>query len=86
MLAMRVAILGVGRLGAFHAKVLSLMTEIAELRVYDADQERAKEVATSLAASAASTIDEALKGVDSAVIVTPPTRMRRSSSAVSTPA
>jgi myo-inositol 2-dehydrogenase/D-chiro-inositol 1-dehydrogenase len=71
MRAMRVAILGVGRLGAFHAKVLSDMTDIAELRVYDADQGRAKDTAQSLAASAAPTVDDALKGVDAAVIVTP---------------
>jgi myo-inositol 2-dehydrogenase/D-chiro-inositol 1-dehydrogenase len=47
------------------------MTEVEELRVYDADKARAKEVATSLAALAAATVDEAVKGVDAAVIVTP---------------
>ena len=68
---MRVAILGVGRLGAFHAKVLSETKDVDELRVYDADAARAKEVAGSLGARAAATIDEALAGVDTAVIVTP---------------
>lgn len=68
---MRVAILGVGRLGAFHAKVLSETKDVEELRVYDADGARAKEVAGALKAKAAASIDEALKGVDTAVIVTP---------------
>src|SRR5687768_1374206 len=71
MLQVRVAILGVGRLGAFHAKVLSETKDVDELRVYDADTARAKEVATSLKAKAAASVDEALKGVDTAVIVTP---------------
>jgi myo-inositol 2-dehydrogenase/D-chiro-inositol 1-dehydrogenase len=68
---MRVAILGVGRLGAFHAKVLSETKDVDELRVYDADAARANEVATTLRARAAASIDEALAGVDGAVIVTP---------------
>jgi myo-inositol 2-dehydrogenase/D-chiro-inositol 1-dehydrogenase len=68
---MRVAILGVGRLGAFHAKVLSETKDVDELRIYDADAARAKEVAASLKAQAAASVDDALKGVDTAVIVTP---------------
>jgi len=67
----QIAILGVGRLGAFHAKVLSETPGVDELRVYDADASRAKEVAASLRARAAATIDEALAGVEAAVIVTP---------------
>jgi myo-inositol 2-dehydrogenase/D-chiro-inositol 1-dehydrogenase len=68
---MRVAILGVGRLGAFHAKVLSETKDVDELRIYDADAARATEVAASLKAQAAASVDDALKGVDTAVIVTP---------------
>src|SRR3981081_2502961 len=71
MRRMRVAILGVGRLGAFHPTVLSEPTDVDELRIYDADAARAKEVAGPLKAQAAASVDEALKGVDTAVIVTP---------------
>jgi len=71
MRGMRVAILGVGRLGAFHAKVLSETKDVDELRVYDADGARAREIAATLRVRAAETIDEALAGVDTAVIVTP---------------
>src|SRR4026207_1784183 len=62
MLAVRVAILGVGRLGAFHAKVLSETKDVDELRVYDADPTRAKEVAGSLKAQAGATVGAALRG------------------------
>lgn len=68
---MRVAILGVGRLGAFHARVLRDMRDVTELRVYDADAARAREVAAPLDARAVGTIDDALAGADAAVIVTP---------------
>ncbi|HKY51083.1 MAG TPA: Gfo/Idh/MocA family oxidoreductase [Candidatus Limnocylindria bacterium] len=68
---MNIAILGVGRLGAFHAKVLSETKDVDQLRVYDADGARAKNVAGELRATAAPTVDEALAGVDAAVIVTP---------------
>src|SRR3979490_3192888 len=71
MRRMRVAILGVGRLGAFHAKVLSETKGVDELRVYDADAARAKDVAGPLNRRAAASVDEALRGVDTAVIVTP---------------
>jgi myo-inositol 2-dehydrogenase / D-chiro-inositol 1-dehydrogenase len=68
---MRIAILGVGRLGAFHAKVLAETKDVSELRVYDADPKRARDVADPLGATAVATVDEALKGADAAVIVTP---------------
>ncbi|MGH2490314.1 MAG: Gfo/Idh/MocA family protein, partial [Candidatus Limnocylindria bacterium] len=71
MRKVRVAILGVGRLGAFHAKVLSETKDVDELRVYDADAARAKDVAGALRARVVATIDEAIAGVDTAVIVTP---------------
>src|SRR6266508_1676598 len=60
---MRVAILGVGRLGAFHAKVLSETKDVEELHVYDADAARAKEVASTLRARAVATIGEVLSFV-----------------------
>lgn len=68
---MRIAILGVGRLGAFHAKVLGETKDLDELRIYDADLARAKEVAGTVRGREVATIDEALAGVDTAVIVTP---------------
>src|SRR6266511_3159573 len=69
---MKVALLGVGRLGATHAATASALPEVTELRVYDADPERARIVAAPLAsATVAATVDEALDGAEAAVIVTP---------------
>jgi len=67
----KIAILGVGRLGAFHAKVLSELPDVTELRINDADASRAATLATELRAKHAASIDEALEGADAAVIVTP---------------
>ena len=68
---MRVAILGVGRLGAFHAQVLRETKGVSEVRVYDAAAARAMEVAAQLGATAVATVEDALAGADAAVIVTP---------------
>jgi myo-inositol 2-dehydrogenase/D-chiro-inositol 1-dehydrogenase len=68
---MRLAILGVGRLGASHAATLRAIKDVTELRVYDADPARAKQVAKDVGAAAVDTVDAALDRVDAAVIVTP---------------
>lgn len=68
---MRIGLLGVGRLGATHAATVRAMAEVTELRVYDADAARAREVAGPLGATVAPSVDAALDGVDAAVIVTP---------------
>jgi len=68
---MRVAIVGVGRLGAFHAKLLSALPEVTELRIHDVDGARADAVARELGASRAGSAAEALGNADAAVIVTP---------------
>jgi len=68
---MRVAIVGVGRLGAFHAKLLSALPEVTELCIHDVDGARADAVAAELGASRAGSAAEALGNADAAVIVTP---------------
>ena len=68
---MKIAILGVGRLGAFHAKVLRDLKGVDELRINDADAVRAAALAKELGAKHATSIDDALAGADAVVIVTP---------------
>ena len=68
---MKVAILGVGRLGAFHAKVLRETPGVDELRINDADAPRAAALAKELSAVHAPTVKDALRGADAVVIVTP---------------
>jgi myo-inositol 2-dehydrogenase/D-chiro-inositol 1-dehydrogenase len=67
----KIAILGVGRLGAFHAKVLRGLESVDELRINDADSARAAALAKELGAKHAASIEEAFAGADAAVIVTP---------------
>jgi len=68
---MRIAVLGLGRLGAFHAKVLRELPGVSELRVYDADEARSSTISAELGLAPAASIDAALEGADAAVIVTP---------------
>ena len=68
---MRIGLLGVGRLGASHAETLRGLGGVDELRIYDADVARAKDVAAKVKALAVDSVDAALDGVDAAVIVTP---------------
>lgn len=67
----RVAILGVGRLGAFHASVLGSHPSVTELRVHDADPARGADVAAKVKGRPAASVAEALDGADAVVIVTP---------------
>lgn len=68
---MRIGVLGVGRLGATHAATVRALPGTTEVRIYDADAGRAREVAALLGARVAATVDEALINVDAALIVTP---------------
>ena len=68
---MKVAILGVGRLGAFHAKVLKELPGVTEIRINDADASRAAAVAKELGGIHATSVDDALAGAEAVVIVTP---------------
>src|SRR5437588_11089861 len=67
----KIAILGVGRLGAFHAKVLRGLPGVDELRINDADSARAAGLAKELGANHAPTIDDAFSGGGAPVNVTP---------------
>ena len=68
---MRIAVLGVGRLGASHAATLAALPGVTQLTVYDADPARAKDVAAPLKATTVTSIDDAFTDVDALVIVTP---------------
>jgi myo-inositol 2-dehydrogenase/D-chiro-inositol 1-dehydrogenase len=67
---MRVALIGAGRIGRFHARLLSSTPGVDHLIVADADAARAAEVAGEVGANAeaAASIDEALAAADAVVI------------------
>ncbi|HEY0443530.1 MAG TPA: Gfo/Idh/MocA family oxidoreductase [Candidatus Limnocylindrales bacterium] len=65
---MKVALIGAGRIGALHARLLSGTPGVDQLIVADAVAERAAEVAGQVRATAAPSIDAALDGADAVVI------------------
>jgi myo-inositol 2-dehydrogenase/D-chiro-inositol 1-dehydrogenase len=66
---MRIGLIGTGRIGTFHAGVLSRHPDVAELVVTDADPGRAARVAELTGATAAPTVDALFgRGVDAVVI------------------
>jgi myo-inositol 2-dehydrogenase / D-chiro-inositol 1-dehydrogenase len=66
----RVGVLGVGRMGAFHARVLARHTEVEKLSLCDVQLDRALALADEIGATVASSADALLDAVDAAVIAT----------------
>jgi myo-inositol 2-dehydrogenase / D-chiro-inositol 1-dehydrogenase len=65
-----VAIIGVGRMGRLHARLLAAQKQVRELLVADAMPGRAQEAARELGATAVGDVDEAIGRADAIVIVT----------------
>lgn len=71
-MTVRIGVVGLGRIGALHARNLAACTMLSSLVVHDADQERAREVASQLGADVAESVPELLRtGVDGVVVATP---------------
>jgi myo-inositol 2-dehydrogenase/D-chiro-inositol 1-dehydrogenase len=68
---MRVALLGVGRIGRLHARLLARMPGVDELIIADAVSDRASAVAEEVGARAAADPDEALRQADAVAIASP---------------
>ncbi len=68
---MRIGLVGTGRIGAFHAKTLTELSDVDEVVITDLDAARASEVAHALGASTAPDVSAMLdQGVDGFVITT----------------
>jgi myo-inositol 2-dehydrogenase / D-chiro-inositol 1-dehydrogenase len=65
---MKVALIGAGRIGHLHARLLSATPGVDELTVADPVPERAAEVATEVGASTAPTVEAALDAAEAVVI------------------
>ncbi|MFE1960567.1 Gfo/Idh/MocA family oxidoreductase [Streptomyces sp. NPDC059479] len=66
---MRIGLIGTGRIGTFHADVLSRHREVGSLVVADIDSTRVAEVADRTGSTAAPSVDEVFTwGVDAVVI------------------
>ncbi len=69
---MRIGIIGVGRIGAFHAGVLSAHPGVEEVLLADVDGGRAAEVAERCGAHVVDGVERVLGAAD-AVVITAPT-------------
>ncbi len=66
---MRIGLIGVGRIGAFHARTLRGLEQVDSLVVTDADLDRAREVGLGVGAEVAGSVTDLLgAGVDAIVI------------------
>jgi myo-inositol 2-dehydrogenase / D-chiro-inositol 1-dehydrogenase len=65
---MRITLIGAGRIGALHARLLSGIDGVDELTVADALPDRAATVARDVGAKAAASIDAALDSAEAVVI------------------
>ena len=68
---MRVGVIGVGRIGSFHAGVLSRHPGVSDVVLTDADAGRAATVAAELGVGALPSVAALLDDVDAVVITTP---------------
>ena len=69
----RIGIIGLGRMGQNHARVLSTMKGADLLAVFDVDAERTREVAERHATRAAGSAEELLNSVDAVIVASPTT-------------
>ncbi|MFH1851083.1 MAG: Gfo/Idh/MocA family oxidoreductase [Candidatus Neomarinimicrobiota bacterium] len=67
----KVGIIGVGHLGQYHVKQMITLSRAATVSLYDADRERAAEIARQYQIPAFNTLPELLAVVDAVSIVTP---------------
>jgi myo-inositol 2-dehydrogenase / D-chiro-inositol 1-dehydrogenase len=67
----RVAVVGAGRMGQLHARLLASANAVSRLVIADVDADQAKAVAECLGAEVAPYPMDALESVDAAVIATP---------------
>lgn len=65
---MQVGVIGVGRMGAFHAEVLSEHGAVDRLLVCDADRNRARAIVDEFGATAIPDVDTMLAAVDAVVV------------------
>lgn len=65
---MRVTLVGAGRIGSLHARLLAATPGVDELVVVDADHARARQVAAPIGARAVDDVEAAIRGSDAVVI------------------
>jgi myo-inositol 2-dehydrogenase/D-chiro-inositol 1-dehydrogenase len=69
--ALRIGVIGAGRIGSFHVRTLASLAGVASVTVCDAVEARARQVAGEIGASVAATPESLVAAVDALVIATP---------------
>lgn len=69
--ALRIGVIGAGRIGAFHVRTLLSLPAVAAVTVCDADQAHARRLAGELGTSVAAAPGDLVGAVDALVIATP---------------
>ncbi len=65
---MRIALLGAGRIGALHGRLVAAQPGVDEVIVHDVDPDRAAATATKVGGRVAATVDEALGAADAVLV------------------
>jgi myo-inositol 2-dehydrogenase/D-chiro-inositol 1-dehydrogenase len=68
---MRVAVVGVGRMGALLARLLGQSPRVSDVVVTDPDRSKTGAVLAAMSATVAPTLEAAIDGVDAVVVATP---------------
>ena len=68
---LRVGIIGLGRMGQNHLRVLSSLKSVELGFIYDIDRETAGRLASAAGVSAPESLEEGLSGVEAVVIASP---------------
>jgi len=78
LLSLHIGLIGVGRIGAFHAETLHALPGVSQLTIADADAARATGVARDLGVAAAETAEALLGQGPDAVVIAAPTPVHAS--------
>ena len=73
---MRIAVLGVGRMGRLHARIASELPGVGEVLIHDADAVRAEEVAQAIGGRVVADAAEAIRAADAVIIAASTTAHR----------
>lgn len=68
---LKVSILGIGIMGKNHLRVLSMLKGVVVAKIFDVNEDALKALSEQYAVSYTTNAEEALEGVDAAIIVTP---------------
>ncbi|MBU0687075.1 MAG: Gfo/Idh/MocA family oxidoreductase [Candidatus Margulisbacteria bacterium] len=67
----KIGLIGAGKMGSFHAQKLAAISSVSFKGVYDADQERAKEIAAQYKKKAFTALEDLCNTCEAAVIAAP---------------